>query len=75
MGRRAIGPGPLGSLIQAAPTLVPSGWWPADEAWLVLTEIDAVSTYVAGNQACVDALLESEELEVLRVDPSDRLVA
>jgi hypothetical protein len=67
--------GPLESLIEAAPTPVPSGWWPADEAWLVLTEIDAVSTYVAGSEACVGALLESQELEVLRVDPSDRLVA
>lgn len=38
-------------------------WWPADRAWCVLTDVELVSTYVAGSAACIAALLADPRLE------------
>lgn len=46
-------------------------WWPEDRAWCVATEIDFNTTYIAGTQGLVDALLVCEELEVYQVEPTD----
>lgn len=46
-------------------------WWPEDRAWCVATEIDFVSTYVAGSQRLMDALLGCKAIEAYRVEPSD----
>ena len=46
-------------------------WWPADRAWVVATDIDLMSTYVAGSAACIEELLETEGLEVLAVRADD----
>ncbi len=46
-------------------------WWPEDRAWCVATEIDFNTTYIAGTQGLVDALLACEELEVHQVEPTD----
>lgn len=46
-------------------------WWPADRAWCVATEIDFNTTYIAGTQGLVDALLACEALEVHQVEPTD----
>lgn len=46
-------------------------WWPADRAWCVATEIDFNTTYVAGTQGLVDALLACEALEIYQVEPTD----
>ena len=59
----------------ASVTLIPlhqsaNLWWPEDRAWCVATEIDFVSTYLAGSQKLIDAVLASG-LEVLQVRPSD----
>ncbi len=46
-------------------------WWPEDRAWCVATEIDFNTTYIAGAQRLVDALLACEALEVYQVEPTD----
>lgn len=43
----------------------PNLWWPEDRAWFVATEIDGYSTYIGGEQACIDALVAHPHLEVL----------
>ena len=49
-------------------------WWPADRAWCVHTEIDLNTTYVAGSQRLIDAVLASEKLEAYQLEPTDELV-
>ena len=48
-------------------------WWPADRAWCVATDIDLMSTYVAGSAACVSELLATPGLEVVRAHPDHRV--
>jgi hypothetical protein len=38
-------------------------WWPVDRAWVVATEAELVSTYVAGSVECIAALLAVPGLE------------
>ena len=49
-------------------------WWPEDRAWCVHTEIDLNTTYVAGSQGLIDAILASEKLEAYQLEPTDELV-
>lgn len=51
----------------------PNLWWPVDRAWCVATEVDDMSTFVAGDRACIDSILESAVLETIEVSASDRL--
>lgn len=44
----------------------PSLWWPDDRAWCVATEIDDYSTFVAGSEACIEAIEQEPVLETLR---------
>lgn len=46
-------------------------WWPDDRAWCVATEIDFMSTYVAGPAEAIAALAARADLEVDRVEPAD----
>jgi len=46
-------------------------WWPADQAWCVVTDIDLTSTYVGGSAACIDELLRTPGIEAFRVAPED----
>jgi hypothetical protein len=46
-------------------------WWPADQAWCVVTDIDLTSTYVGGSAACIAALLATPGLEALPAAPED----
>jgi hypothetical protein len=46
-------------------------WWPADRAWLVATDVDLMSTYVAGSRACIDELLATDGLEAFPAAPED----
>jgi hypothetical protein len=50
----------------------PNLWWPDDRAWCVATEIDLMSTYVAGTPELIDTLLTSE-FEVLRTTADARV--
>jgi hypothetical protein len=62
--------GPIeGVLVSLDPwleTLRPLWWWPADEAWLVCTEIDFAWTFVAGSDALVTAVCERADIDVGR---------
>ena len=48
-------------------------WWPADQAWCVVTDIDLTSTYVGGSAACIAELLVTPGLETAPVAPEDRV--
>ena len=48
-------------------------WWPADQAWCVVTDIDLRSTYVGGSAACIPELLAAPGLEVVAAAPDDRV--
>jgi hypothetical protein len=46
-------------------------WWPADQAWCVVTDIDLMSTYVGGSAECIGALLGTPGLEVVPAAPEN----
>ena len=46
---------------------LPNIWWPADRAWFVMSHYDSDSTYVAGSDECIEALLQHPSFEVLPV--------
>jgi hypothetical protein len=46
-------------------------WWPADQAWCVVTDIDLTSTYVGAGAACIAELLATPRLEALAAAPDD----
>ena len=48
-------------------------WWPQDRAWCVHTEIDLTTTYLAGSQKLVDALVSHPGLETYQVEPTDKI--
>lgn len=50
-------------------------WWPDDRAWCVATEVDFDTTYVGGSEACIAALLATENLEVLPAEVSHGITA
>lgn len=45
----------------------PNIWWPADRAWFVMSHYDLDSTYVAGSEECIQALLDHPSFEVLPI--------
>lgn len=46
-------------------------WWPADQAWCVVTDVDLRSTYVGGSDACIAELLRASGVEAAPVAPDD----
>lgn len=46
----------------------PNLWWPDDQSWFVVTEIDFAWTYVCGTNELIEAVLASPILEALRAD-------
>jgi hypothetical protein len=46
-------------------------WWPADQAWCVVTDIDLTSTYVGGSAACIAELRATPGVETLPAAPDD----
>ncbi len=48
-------------------------WWPDDHSWIVATEIDFVSTYIAGSRTCIEAILASLSLEAFPVNVDDKI--
>ena len=46
-------------------------WWPADQAWCVVTDVDLRSSYVGGSAACIAQVLGAAGLEALAVAPGD----
>ena len=51
----------------------PNIWWPQDRAWCVATDIDLYDTYVGGGQGCIEAILNSPDLEALPTTLDARL--
>jgi hypothetical protein len=48
-------------------------WWPADRSWVVATDVDLVSSYVAGSVACITAILAADGLEAAPAEPGQRV--
>ena len=42
-------------------------WWPHDRTWCVATDIDLMSTYIAGSAQCIEAVLADERLDAYAV--------
>lgn len=61
--------------LSAWPRSGPNLWWPEDRAWFVCSEIDLVSTYVAGSSGLVAKLAADAELEALPVPPTGGITA
>jgi hypothetical protein len=54
-----------------APNLI----WPADQTWLVASEVDFDSTLVGGSAKLIKAIVDSPKLEAWQVEPTDSLTA
>ena len=50
----------------------PNWWWPDDRAWIVVSELDAPSTYVGGSAELVQAIFDEPRLEAVPSDPTHR---
>jgi hypothetical protein len=50
---------------------LPSYWWPADRAWLVHTNVDCPTTYVAGSADVLERLIDDDVLEVVEAQLDD----
>ena len=50
---------------------LPNIWWPSDRAWFVMSHYDMNSTYIAGSEECIQALLNHQFFEVLPVAAND----
>jgi hypothetical protein len=48
-------------------------WWPEDRAWLVSTEVDAITTYAGGSREAVEDLLRASEVEAVEARIDDPL--
>lgn len=55
--------------ILSTPTFV----WPEDRAWIVCTDYDSTSTYIAVSRVLADVLLADPHLEIVEVDRTTRL--
>jgi hypothetical protein len=49
----------------------PNLWWPEDQAWIVVTEIDYAWTYVGGSKQFIDSVVTDELLEAMPVRLDD----
>jgi hypothetical protein len=59
----------LGCELYAGPEYV----WPDDRSWVLCTDYDLTSTYIACDESLASAFLTSPDLEVLPTDPNDRV--
>jgi len=48
-------------------------WWPADRSWVVATDADLVTSYVAAGAACIAAILAAGDLEAAPAEPGQRV--
>ncbi|SQD98395.1 conserved hypothetical protein [Parafrankia sp. Ea1.12] len=48
-------------------------WWPEDRAWCVATDVDLMTTYVGGSQACINVLTADDQLEAMPVPVDQRI--
>ena len=45
----------------------PGIWWPADRAWCIVTDVDAMETWIGGSAACIARILNHPQLEALPI--------
>ena len=50
----------------------PSIWWPADHAWCIVTDVDAMETWIGGSAACIERVLNHPQLEAFPITPDTR---
>ncbi|WP_343577788.1 hypothetical protein [Mycobacterium sp.] len=48
-------------------------WWPSDQKWCVASEVDLLTTYVGGSTDCIQAILDSKDLEAMPVKSDQRI--
>ncbi|MET4614169.1 hypothetical protein ABIC28_005182 [Rhodococcus sp. PvR044] len=53
----------------------PNMWWPRDAEWIVSTDIDLMSTFVGGSESCIAQIVESKDIEALRVEISQSITS
>lgn len=63
----------LGFSVHSKHTCSPQLLWPDDRSWIVATEIDLTSTYVAGSNHLAEDLLSDDCIEALRVEPHHKI--
>lgn len=51
----------------------PNLWWPDDQAWIVASEIDLTSTFVAGGAALIQDILAGAEIGASAATPDESL--
>jgi hypothetical protein len=67
-------PTDIDAVIEAAGYILgPTYIWPKDRSWLVATDYDLVSTYIACGSELARRLLETEGIEVLEVSLTSRI--
>jgi hypothetical protein len=70
----------IGKTAKAIPVLgqdaitTPEYVWPEDRRWIVCSDYDLASTYVAASREIASQLFANETLEILELSPSDRLL-
>lgn len=52
---------------------IPEYWFPEDKSWCVATDVDLSWTYVGGSRTCIDAILNSPNLESVPAGLNDGL--
>jgi hypothetical protein len=62
---------PSWQLSREAPHLI----WPADQSWLVCSEVDFDSTLVGGSAELIKAIVASADCEACHVEPTSSLSA
>ena len=45
----------------------PNIWWSADRAWCIVTDVDAMETWIGGSAACVERVLNHPQLEAFPI--------
>jgi hypothetical protein len=68
-----VGPAVLTSPLGPSDTQLANLWWPQDRSWCVGTDIDLMTTFVAGDSTCITSLLAQPKLEVLEVTFEQRI--
>ncbi|MFL5796957.1 MAG: hypothetical protein ACJ77A_03370 [Actinomycetota bacterium] len=63
-------PAPLRAVLGDLPGR-PTWWWPEDRSWIVATEIDGFSTYVAGSTDVIGSIVADGRLESFPASPDD----
>lgn len=65
--------GPLSAVPTVASllTYAPSYWWPQDRAWVVGSQMEDLSTYIAADARCIEALIAAERIDVVESAPDD----